>query len=713
MTLPNSNRLPQGISDGERVYIGALADGLRPDPELSVSAWAEQHRVLSGKASSEAGPWRTSRTPYLQEIMDCLSAHSPVRDVVLMKGSQVGGTEVALNFIGYVIGQTPGPIMLVWPTSVAAKRNSKQRITPLIEESPQLRGRVKSARSRDSGNTTLMKEFTGGVLVIAGANSATELKSTPARFLICDEVDEYPPDVDNQGDPIDLAKKRTTNFPRAKRLYISTPTVKDFSNIDALYSGSDDIQASDQRHCYVPCPECEHEQVLQWDRFGWETRKAVEYHCTHCGAISDGAPAQDEAEHVCPECGESGEVTNQVLVYKDTGEVTRVWYECEHCSTQIEEYHKTWMFERYRWIAHNPGPNRAAGFHLPSFYAPLGWYSWREVVVDFLKSERNDEKRKVWWNTVAGLPYEDKGEQPSHAEVAQRAEPYQLGKVPLGALLLVAAVDVQKKRLESKLKAYGRGEESWLIDVQRFYGDPVQQHVWDQLDEYLQKRFEHEAGVQLRIVATAVDSGYQTQEVYHFCRRRHGRFVFPVKGVSGQGRPPLGKPTKQDIDYRGQYEKEGIELWPVGVDTVKGRIYARLRLEEPGPQYMHFPLGLPDEYYEQLTAEKLLNVPTRTGHPRQVWVKKKGAPNEALDLEVYCYAAALFAGMTKVDWDKLEQKLGINQKDLFNADHQDKPQPQGVQPAEDQPAAHAPSEAGARGKPRGGRRVRNAGLSQG
>jgi phage terminase large subunit GpA-like protein len=621
------------------MLIQAAIDGLETEEVLTVSQWADQYRVLASSSTSEAGPWRTSRTPYLREPMDMLSAHMPGSDVVMMKGTQIGATEAGCNFIGYAIDHAPAPIMVVWPTSTAGKRNSKQRISPLISESPAIRQKIKPAKSRDGGNTMMMKEFRGGVLVIAGANSATELKTMPVQYLFCDEVDEYPPDVDNQGDPVSLANKRTSNFPRRKRLYASTPTVEDFSVIADLFD------ASDQRHYYMPCPHCGGEQYLQWAQFGWEVKEVQEHHCRACGVISENVES-------CPDCGAEGEVKA-----RRTDEVTGVWYTCEHCQGPIKGHHKTRMLAEGKWVAHNPGPDRAYGYHIPAFLSPVGWYSWMDAVRDYLASEGNEEKRKVWHNTVEGLAYADRGEQPSYHEIAARAEDYAIGTIPLGGLLLVASVDVQKDRLESKVKAWGADEESWLVDVQRFYGDPMQLRVWADLAAYLEKPFPHESGKEMKIVTCFVDAGYMTQMVYRFCKDR--THVCPIKGVSGAHKPPLGRPTKQDIDYT---KTTKIEMWPLGVDPIKTRIYARLKAEPGGPQTMHFPMGLPDEYFEQLTAERLINVPTKYGTKRQMFVKRRGLANEALDLEVYNYAAALYAGLTKIDFEKLAQSFTIQQQ---------------------------------------------------
>jgi phage terminase large subunit GpA-like protein len=302
--------------DGADAIERAWRDGLKPDPLLTVSQWADRYRVLSQRASSEPGRWRTERTPYLKEIMDCLSPSSPVQRVALMKGAQIGGTECGNCWVGYVIHQAPGPMMAVSPTVELAKRNSKQRIDPLIEESEVLRERVKERRSRDSGNTVLSKEFPGGVLILTGANSAVGLRSMPARYLFLDEVDGYPGDVEGEGDPILLAERRSATFQRRKILLVSTPKTKSLSRIEREYD------ASDQRRYFVPCPHCGERQTLELESLRWP----------------EGRPR--EAEYACCQCG-----------------------------ALIGERHKTWMLEQGEWRPTAEGDARTAGFTSPAFTA--------------------------------------------------------------------------------------------------------------------------------------------------------------------------------------------------------------------------------------------------------------------------------------------------------------------------------------------------------
>ncbi|MEO5376103.1 MAG: phage terminase large subunit family protein, partial [Alphaproteobacteria bacterium] len=401
-----------GAEDLERTW----RDGMKPDPLLSVSEWADRYRVLSSKSSSEPGRWRTARTPYLKEIMDCLSPSSPVRRVVFMKGAQVGGSECGNNFLGYIIHQSPGPVMAVSPTVELAKRSSKQRIDPLIEESEVLRGLVKERRSRDSGNTVLAKEFTGGVLVMTGANSAVGLRSMPARYLFLDEVDGYPGDVEGEGDPIMLAERRSATFQRRKMLLVSTPKTKGLSRIEREFA------ASDQRYFFVPCPHCGGKQVLTFDRLRW------------------------------PE----GRPRDAVFV-------------CAHCEAEIQEHHKTDMLAGGEWRATAPGAHvvpearlrrDAAGFHLSSLYSPVGWYSWGDAAESFEAAKKDHDLMKGFVNTVLGLPFEEEADAPEWQRLYDRREDYPIGTVPWGGLLLSAGVDVQKDRIEVEVVAWGRAQEA-------------------------------------------------------------------------------------------------------------------------------------------------------------------------------------------------------------------------------------------------------------
>lgn len=644
-TWINPPALPSGTTLERRSFAGGLRSAIAPT--LRVSEWADKYRVLSRVSSREHGKWTTARTPYLREIMDCLSPDDPTTEVVFQKATQIGGTECGNNWVGAHIHQGVGTMMIVLPTSAGAKKSSKTRISPMIQDTPALRGRVREAKSRGSGNTTLMKEFGdgAGVLIFAGANSANDLKSTPAGLLFEDEIEEYPEDVDGQGDPEELAEKRADTFSRRKIFKVSTPTITG-GRIDRAY------RASDQRRYYVPCPHCGHEQELVFDRLRWETRHVWERTDPDTGELQVAEPDALGA------------------VERDTGELLDVWYECASCDAQIREHDKPGMLEAGRWIAHNPGPDRAAGFKLSALYSPIGWFSWRQAVLAWLKAQRDPAAggAKGFTNTVLGEAYDEPGETIDEHYLKRRIEDWRIGeRVPAGALLLTGGCDVQGDRLELRVWGYGKNDESWLVDRHVIYGPPALEDTWAALERLLDKAWPHELGGKLRMSAMAIDAsdGNTTHFVRAFVRKwTPTRRVIAVKGQAVQGKPLLGKPTDQDVSWRGRTLKRGVKLWPMGSDTGKATFYARLRIEEPGPGFVHLPSGLPDDAFAQMTAERLRTRYIR-GHPKREWHLPPGKRNEDLDCRVMADAAAEYCGVRRVNWAQLEQAVTVTTQDLF------------------------------------------------
>lgn len=632
----------------ESVYVEAFFAGMRPDAELTVSEWSDLHRMLSSKASAEPGRWRTDRTPYLREIMDSLSVYDPCQRIVFMKSAQVGGTEAGNNWLGYIIHHVPAPILYVQPTVDIAQKVSKQRVAPMIEETPALRERISESKSRDSSNTLTMKEFTGGVLMMTGANSAAGLRSMPVRFLFLDEIEAYPGDVEGEGDPIALAEKRTTTFARRKIFMVSTPAVKETSKVEKEYL------KSDQRRYFVPCPDCGQKQWLRWRGFNDD---------------------HDDARK-----------NEYRLRWLDEGK-TRAGYVCEECGVLIEEHHKTTMLERGEWIATAEGDGVTRGYHISALYSPAGWKSWVEILREFEECASDPAKLKTFVNTTLGETFEEAISVRLDADgLAKRAEMYDMRTVPAGGLVITAGVDVQDNRIEIVQRAWGVGEESWLVNRSVINGDPSTMEIWNQVLDVIDMDFTHESGVTMRTFAAAVDSGgHHTHEVYAFCRKHRSRHIFAIKGMSVPGKAALGKPTKQDINLKGQSIKRGAELWPLGVDTIKGMIYGRLKLSEPGAGVYHWPIGLDGEYWQQLTAErqvtKVLN-----GYAKRVWTKKAGARNEALDCEVYAFAALEYT-YTKFNrvtfWKQMSARLVKTLQTVVESEDElpveaEKPQPAAV-----------------------------------
>lgn len=592
--------------DGASVYRKSFLDGLRPEPTLTVSEWADEHRLLSSKASAEPGPWRTNRTPYLREPMDCLSSSSPVQRVVMMFAAQTGKTESGSNWLGYVIHHAPGPMLLVQPTVDMAKRLSKQRLESLIDETPVLRDRIKPARSRDSGNTMFSKEFPGGIMVLTGSNSATGLRSMPCRYLFADEVSSWPQDVDGEGDPLTLAERRTTTFARRKILMTSTPTVKGSCRIEAEY------ERSDQRRFYIPCPSCGGMQWLQWRNVKWESN-----------------------------------------------DPSTVRYQCEHCSERFSEIHKGRMLAAGEWRATAPGDGKTAGFHLSGLYSPLGWLSWSDMVDDFLRAKNDAPLLKAFVNTRLSETWEESAANKINAsELVEKVELFDEQTIPVGVLLLVAGVDVQDNRLAVSIFGYGRDEEAWLVFHTEIWGDPTSKEVWKQLDSILLAKYKKEDRHELMVATACIDSGgHCTGEVYQYCRERMSNNFVAIKGASQRGKPPIGRESRVDLNVKGKTIKKGASVYSVGTDTIKDTLLGRVKYNEPGAGYIHFGKSATFDYFDQLTAERKITRYTRNGMPRSEYVKASNKRNEALDTAVYAYAALHLTyrrfNRLKI-WDQLE-----------------------------------------------------------
>lgn len=633
----SENTSPSGhsrryVSQAEDLAREGWCSGQMPEPNLTVSQWADDNRFLSQKAASEPGKWRTDRTPYLREIMDALSPSSPIQRVVFEKGAQIGATESGLNWIGYVIDQAPGPMLSVAPTVDMAKRYSKQRIAPMIEESPSLRNLVEDSRSRDSGNTVLAKEFPGGVLVMTGANSAVGLRSMPARYVFLDEVDGYPGDVDGEGDPVALAEARTRTFQRRKIYMVSTPTIEGRSRIDREYA------KSDQRRFFLPCPHCDEFQTLKFTQLKWPKD-------------ASGKP-----------------------------ETAKAAYECEACGCEIGEQHKTEMLRRGEWRATAEGDGRTVGFHLSSMYSPVGWMSWVEIAQRWEAAQGDPDLLKEFINTVLGEVWQERGDRVDWERIYERRESWKIGTLPAGVTILTGAVDVQASpaRLELHVWGYGEGTESWAIERRVFYGPADDPKTWFGIEEALRDTWTHDSGAELLIDALCVDTGDQTTAVYDWISKQDQNRVLAVKGKRGyELNAPVATPT--NIPFGGR--KRAVRLRSVTGDVFKAELYRFLLLPRPTdeefaegkgwpPGYVHIPDYMDAEWCKQLVAERR----TQTKSGRFEW-KMDHQANEALDCRIYSRAALWTMGASgwkSNKWQALRDARGL---DLARQDDPTEPRP--------------------------------------
>ena len=548
---------------------------------MDIAEWSEAHRYLARGTSAEAGKFNCDRLPYQREPMQSLN--DPIAaGTILVWAAQMGKTEVMLNAIGYFMDQDPSPILVVYPTIDVAKKWSQKKLNCMIMDSPRLKKRVRDPRTRDSGNTILSKEFRGGSLVVAGSNSPASLRQLSCRCVFQDEIDSFLPSAGQEGDPVFLADARALNFHNAVLFKSSTPTIRGASRIEAAY------EESDQRRWHVPCPECGEHQVLKWSQVKWP----------------EGKPED-------------------------------AFYVCEHCQAELNDTQRVQMVMNGKWIAEHP-ERRLRGYHLSGLNRIMGrkkqFTSYlHEFVVQFLDAKHGGrENLKVWTNVFLAESWEERGERISLTTAMEQAEDYKTDPLPASVGVLTCAVDVQKDRLEYEVMGWGISEESWGIERGAIHGDPEKLECWKDLDDLLHRKWNHPSGSRLGIAATCVDSGYATTSVYSFTKPRQNRRIFAVKGSNQNGAPLISK----------RFLKQGrTTLFIVGGDVAKDSIFARLRMKEHGPRFMHFPIGYGynEEHFRQLTGEEV-RTRMKNGFPIRYY-KKLRERNESLDLRVYNLAA--------------------------------------------------------------------------
>ena len=606
------------------VVFAALAAGIAPVDEVLPSSWAAANLVVPDGPRAGAR-WDPELTPYLVEIVDQLAVTSPVNLVGVQKSAQTGFTLVGQVWLGYVIDVAPARTMMVLPTIAAAQDFNREKLSPTIEGSPKLRQKVRRQVSRSSeGSTALNKRFTGGSIVITGANSAADLRSKTVKYAFGDEIEEWPVDLDKQGDPLAMLEARQMAFLATgdwKRLLGSTPTLKG-GRVDVVF------EAGDQRYWQVPCPHCGEEQRLTF----------------HPDSNGNGGLRFDkEWPH-------------------------NAWYACRHCGAEIEHWQKDAMVKAGHWVATQPGPGRHPSYHIDTLHSLL--VGWNDIAAKFLESKDDPSKLKTFVNLWLGEGWEERGEAPEWKLLYARREEYAERMVPPGGLVLTGSADIQKAGIFYEVLAWGVGLVSWVVEAGYLEGETADEtnEVWGKLAEVAASRYEDACGNLQGIEAFAVDAGYCSNQVYQWVRSRHRAYA--VKGMPGWYHPPVGTPTKQDITLRGKKVRRGVMLWPVGTWSLKAEFYAYLRkegrrdgAEADPPGYCHFGNWQDERYFQQLTAEHLKDREVK-GRIVREWVAS--GENHYHDCRIYNMAMAAHLHLSSLrpdQWQALATARSVAKAD--------------------------------------------------
>lgn len=552
--------------------------------------------------TAKAGPYSLDVTPYAREPQESFFDED-VQTTVLCWASRTGKTETEMNLTGYTIDHDPCNMLWVYPTLDSAKKWSKEFFVPMIKASPCFRGKVRDPKSRDSDNTILSKAFPGGRVAAIGANSPSGFRQIQAPRVICEEVDAM--ETGPEGDPVLLAFKRADNYSDSVQVVSSTPTITGQSRVWSW------LARSDFRKWFCPCPRCNHRQVWLWSHVKWD---------------------EDEPR-------------SARLV-------------CEKCNHELTERERVDSITAGEWRATQPF-NGIRGYWLNGlnslFPAKKGYVSkLHQYAEEFLTARKEGAHGlKTWTNTFLAETFEEAAEVSAAPEgLASQVEPYTPDSLPIDALLCVAGVDVQDKRIEAEIVAYGADEEAWHVEKRVFDGDTEKDDaVWNRLDEFLLRILRRSDGVEMRVERAFIDMQFRTQRVLTFCAPRLGRGVYPCRGINrvGVNIPPIlpAKPSRNN--------KARIPHWNVGVTVAKGAIFDRLSLTPPGPRTMHFPAGygFDLDHFRQLTAEKR-KVRYAYGQAYSIFEKVTSqARNEALDLAVYAFAALHSLG--PINWGRLAE----------------------------------------------------------
>lgn len=606
-------------------YRNAFLEAIKPPPRLLISEFCDRERILTRRSTPEPGPWRTDRVPHLREPMDLLSPHEKkIKRVILVFGAQgLAKTECGLCWLATSIVLYPAPMVIMYPDEVFAKRQVIQRIKPLIEDTPAVAAKKKNSNSKDSGNSLFLQLFDSDmILSIIGGHSGSATQGMPACYVWSDETSSLPEDAGGQGDPVYNLEARQSNFgERRKTLLTSTPGVKGLCRITKEYETK-----SDQRKRFVTAPCCGASHILFWKDFEWDS------------------PRGD------------------------------VFWRCPSCGERIPEHAKPQLLSDAKWVAHAEGDGETAGFHLPGWYAPVGWLTWRTIRNEFLLAKGDRTLLIGWVQKRAAEAWEEDTSVKFNAEDLKSrrfdttaGNGYASGTVPKGVVLITIGADVQGGRgtlnegIHVHVWGWGAGKEAWYLQFIRLQGDPSLESTLDQLDLIGATTWRREDGAELGMALGAIDQGGNvTEEVRRWCAKRSSKWI-PIFGAHQPDAPIVGqgKGVMFNKHDRPQTRQGDVLLYGIGYRRSVDHWQNCLKIKEPGPGYVHLGAAATDEIVAELFPWRYLLV-QKSGIVTHTWILPSGARDEAGDCARYAWGAMelvtrrRFAADRDGMWAKLE-----------------------------------------------------------
>ena len=567
----------------------SFCSSLRIEEPLMPSDWCDKYRIISASSSSEPGKWRTSRTPYIREMLDNLHPKSPITRISLMKGHQIGYTQgILVNSIAYTIGHHPRTVLMVTPSQKHTQKIFFQKIDPMINDTPEVRSRISLQSKFASRNTSFHKDFHGGFLSGVGANVASDLAGASIQVLLLDETDRMTGDVEGEGSPVELSVARTAIYRRKKIFMGSTPVLEETSVIFKWF------EEGDKRYYFVPCPYCDHHQTFVIENLGFEGDSPV--------------------------------------------------YKCEKCHKNIPEKYKTSMLAKGKWVpTAKPADPSYRSYHLNSLYSPVGFLSWKDVLLAQKRAQNDEYFAKSFRNLYLGLPNKESiGDTPVPSVIRRTAEnlPDNYLKTERDSMLITSGVDIQKDRIEILICGFLK-RRMHVLNHHVIWGEPLKEdEMWSDLTALL-----NQEGIDLM----AVDCGYIPHKVFSWQKDHRDRRVKIIKGTSSVDYL-VSLPKFMEVSDFHKKQRRGNKFYEVATDTIKDEVYSRLMItDEENEEFIVFPKGLPTEFYAQLCAERKILKKPDSWMDRSVranpykWIAIRHR-NEVLDMIVYNLSMFYFSG---------------------------------------------------------------------
>lgn len=569
----------------------------RPTIRPPLGQWLQENlRMADGR------PWSKEFYPHLHAPNGPLDAYANrrVRTIWMQFGTRLGKTTLGYGALLYQAAVDPCPMLFGTADLHLVRRAAHESWYPMIERCRAFDGQLVS-KSRRGAQRIKLRHC---IIHCVWSGSSSALADLSARVSFASEIDKWNSDASAEADPLKLFDERTKEFMQHKRIKESTPTVKGASRIERGVAGSTDSRL------WVPCPHCGTYQVLEFG--GRDANFGIKW---PEGADPDGA-------------------------------MESAYYLCRSCGREIHSWQRHRMIRAGVWAPDGQRVNGSGGlegeplrcgsewgFVLPSWYSLQ--LTWGSCAAEFLRSQTKADGLKNWVNSWCAETWEEYTKAVTEDEIASRLRTdRRIGVVPDDAIFLTCGVDVQQSHLVYVVMAWGLEQRGYVVRWGTCPGfDHLKKTVLDVVYPNESRTLVH------RLPLMLIDSGFDTDEIYRFCRDNHNQLhsVFPCKG---------GQANATDRPYKiQQHERSGIPLVIVNTNWWQQVVQKALDKLLPGdPGSISLPVEAAGD--RDFLAQLVNETPTTRlgeygGNDKLLWVRRDmNAPNDFRDCVRYARCAA-------------------------------------------------------------------------